>query len=147
MDAHGVQVLNGADDHHIIISVPHHFKLEFLPADYRFFQHDLMNQAGIEPPGRQPFKVLAIVGHTAASATQGKARTHYNRIADPVCNLTGAFHVHDNPAFWHAESNTRHGFSEQVPVFSFLDHLGRCPDHLDLEPIQHTHFSHLDCRI
>ena len=50
MHAHGIDVLDGADDDGVPCLVRHHLHLEFLPADEGFLYEDLMDGALIECP-------------------------------------------------------------------------------------------------
>ncbi len=79
---HGVQVFDGADDHHVVLEIPHHFQFEFLPAHHRLFQHHLGDHAGCKAFRGQEFQVLQVVGDAAAGAPQGEAGPHDDGVAD-----------------------------------------------------------------
>jgi hypothetical protein len=38
MDPHGINVLDGTDDDHVIVAVTHHLQLEFLPTQQGTFR-------------------------------------------------------------------------------------------------------------
>ena len=44
MDSHGIEILDGADDHDVILVVTHHLQLEFFPTQNRFFDENLVNR-------------------------------------------------------------------------------------------------------
>ena len=44
VDPHGVEVLDGAHDDHVVLVVAHHLQLELLPAQYRLLHQDLVHR-------------------------------------------------------------------------------------------------------
>ena len=74
VDAHGVDIFDGADDDHVVVVVAHHLQLIFLPAEQAALQHDLGGHRQVEPGGAEIFQFLAIVGDPAAGAAEGETR-------------------------------------------------------------------------
>ena len=56
--AHRVDVLDRADDHHVVVAVAHHLELELAPADHRLLDQHLPDRAGGEALGDH----LAVLG-------------------------------------------------------------------------------------
>ena len=54
VDAHRVEVLDGADDDHVVGQVSHDLELELLPADDRLLDEDLADRTLLEPPADRP---------------------------------------------------------------------------------------------
>ena len=82
VDAHRVEVLDGADDDDVVGPVAHHLQLEFLPADDRFLDEHLADGAEIEAAGDELVEFLAVVGDAAAGAAQGEAGPEHAGQAD-----------------------------------------------------------------
>ena len=71
VDAHGVEVLDGADDHAVVGVVAHHLELVLLPPGDRPLHQDLADRAGVEPLGGQPGEGLAVGGDPRPLAARG----------------------------------------------------------------------------
>ena len=72
--AHRVHVLDRADDDEVVGDVAHHLELEFLPADDRLLDQDLVDGAQVEAAARELAELLDVVGDAAADAAQGERR-------------------------------------------------------------------------
>ena len=70
VDSHGVEILDGADDGHVVLEIAHHFKLEFLPAQDAFFQQHLIHRAFGERPGEFLLELLLTKRHGPARTAQ-----------------------------------------------------------------------------
>ena len=66
MHAHGIDVFNRADDHHIIRQVPHDFQFVLFPTENRLFQEHFMPWTRRQAPVHKPFELLNVVGNIAA---------------------------------------------------------------------------------
>ena len=64
--AHRVEVLDRADDDAVVLAVAHHLHLEFLPADHRLLDQQLVRRRGVEPALADRDELLAVVGDAAA---------------------------------------------------------------------------------
>ena len=42
VNAHGIEIFDGADDHHVVFVIAHHLQLELLPAEDRLFDQDFV---------------------------------------------------------------------------------------------------------
>ena len=93
MDAHGVEVLDRADDDHIVPGIPHHFELVLLPAHHRFLDQHLMHGACLQAAGDQFGELLAVVSDAAAGAAQGEGGPEDGREADLFQDLVGLVHA------------------------------------------------------
>ena len=87
VDAHGVEVLHGADGDHIAHAVPHGLELDLLPAEDGPLHQNLGNRRGIQT-GLGDDPQLRFVGSGAAAGTaQGKGGTDDDGITDPLGHL------------------------------------------------------------
>ena len=141
---HGVQVLDGADDHHVVLEVPHHFQLEFLPAQDRLFQHHLGDHAGVQALGGHELQVFQVVGDAAAGAAQGEAGADDDGVAEGRGRGHGLLQGADDGALGDSEVDVGHGVPEELPVFGLLDDVGVGPDHLHPQALQDAGVGHGD---
>ena len=141
MDAHGVEVFDGADNHAIVLTVADHFQLKFLPAQERLFDQNFACTAGIEAAGDNRLKLIQIVGDAATRTTEGKARTDDQR---PLADGRG-----NGERFRHGVRGTRerklqaevaHDVFENLAVFRAFDGFGVGADQLDIIALKDTAF-------
>src|SRR3954471_6360371 len=76
MHAHGIEILDGADNDAVVVAIPNDLHLEFLPADHRFLDEHLGGRRGIEPALDDLLELLAIVGDTATRTAHGERGTY-----------------------------------------------------------------------
>ena len=60
--AHGIQVFDRADDNAVVVAVPHDLHFEFLPADDRLFEQDLVGRRHFQSVRDDALEFLAVVG-------------------------------------------------------------------------------------
>src|SRR5260221_3459396 len=60
--AHRIDVLDRADDDEVVGSVAHHLELEFLPADHRFLDEDVVDRAELDAALREIAELFDVVG-------------------------------------------------------------------------------------
>ena len=82
--AHRVEVLDRADDHHVVGGVAHDLELVLLPADDRLLEEHLGGRAGGEAGTGDPAQVVLVVRHPRAGAAHGEAGSHDHRPAQVV---------------------------------------------------------------
>ena len=92
MDAHRVEVFDGADDDAVVVFITHHFHLVLFPANQRFINQQFVGWGKIQTAFANFFKLFAVVGDTAAGATHGERRTDNAREADVSGNRQRFFH-------------------------------------------------------
>ena len=80
--AHGIEVLNRADDDDVVGEVAHHLELEFLPAEHAFFDEALVDRREIEAAGQNLHQLFAVVGDAAAGAAEREAGADEDREAE-----------------------------------------------------------------
>ncbi len=89
--AHGIEILDGADDDRVVRLVAHHFQLEFFPAEHALFDQDFVHRGKIQAALQNLFELFAIVGDAAAGAAEREARAQNHRIADARGELQAFF--------------------------------------------------------
>ena len=81
--AHRVDVLDRADDHHVVVAVAHQLELELLPADDRLLEQHLGGGAGVQAGAGDAAQVGLVVGDAGAEAAEGERGTDDDREAEP----------------------------------------------------------------
>ncbi len=72
MHAHRVQILDGADNDHVVSKVTHDLQLILLPAQQRLLNQDLARQRGSQPGVADLFKLLRVVSNATASTAKSE---------------------------------------------------------------------------
>jgi hypothetical protein len=139
MDAHGVHIFNGADDNDIVVFIPHDLQFVFFPAQDRFFEHDLSDQAGIKSGLSQFFQFFGVIGHAAARAAEGETGTKDDGESDILGDSSHFFQMSGKSAFGDSKPDIFHGVSKKFTAFGLLDRFDGCADHFDPEFIQDAH--------
>ena len=150
--AHGVHVLDGADDDGIVGTVAHDLHLEFLPAQQALVDQDLPDRRGVHAGAAIVDVVLAVVGHAAAGAAQRVGGADDGRQADlfqrfqrdghagvEVVVAVRAARGGDDGGPRVLDAQPVHRLAEQVAVLGHLDGLAPGADHLDAVILQNTH--------
>ena len=91
VDPHGIDVFDETNRDHLVLGVPHHFQFQFLPAQNRFFKHDLTDKACIQSRFGQFFQVFGIVSRTSAGTAQSETGTNNYGKSDVTANGPGLF--------------------------------------------------------
>ena len=139
MHAHGVDVLNGANDHAIVRAVPHYLHFKFFPADQGLFNQDFGNGGKIQPPGAYLLKFRFIVRHAASHAAQREGRADNQGKGADVPGYPARFlHGVRNAGTRHVQANAEHGFLEQVAVLPAVNGVCVGANHTHLFPFQHA---------
>ena len=128
MHAHGVEVLDGADDHAVVLLVAHDLHLDFLPAQHALLDHDLRRGAGGKAARGHFLQILQIVGHAAARAAQGKGRAYNQREGQHVAQAAHVVHIAGNAAGGHFQADVFHGLAEELAAFGLFNDLGARAD-------------------
>ncbi len=92
MDAHRIDVFDGADDDAIVRGVADDFHLILLPAQNRFFDQNFRRRRGVEAAGDDVEEFRAVIGNAAARAAQRKRRADDGGQADMIDGLGGNGH-------------------------------------------------------
>jgi hypothetical protein len=134
--AHRVDVLDRADDDEVVGLVAHHLELEFLPADDRLFEQDLVHRAHLDAAPGNLLEFLDVVGDAAANAAHRERRPNDDREADLVDCGHGLRHRSDVPALGDVGADFSHRVAEAQAIFGDLDRLDRRADELDTELLE-----------
>src|SRR2546426_9262780 len=80
--AHGIDVLDGADDHHVVAPVPHHFQLELLPAEHAALDQRRVDGRELQRPLDVLLELRPVESDAAAGPTQRVERADHRWIPD-----------------------------------------------------------------
>ena len=110
VDAHGVDVLDGADDDHVVLEVAHDLELELLPADDALLEQHLVGGRGVEAGLDHRVELLVGGGHPSPVPAQGEAGPDDEGQAEAVVERgAGLGHAVDHRALGHAQADGGHG--------------------------------------
>ena len=149
VDAHRVEVLDGADDDALVLVVAHHFHLVFLPAQEAFLDEDLMDGRGVEAGLGHALEFFLVVGDAATGAAErvGRADDDRELAADEGDGLArGVEGLHDAGAR-DVEADVEHQLLEDLAVFAALDRVFLRADELDAVFLQHAGAGELEGKI
>ncbi len=136
VDAHRIDVLDGADDDEVVGDVAHHLELELFPADHRFLDEHLVHRAQLDPPLGELAELFDVVGDAAADAAQRERGTDHQRKAERPREVDGFGQVAREAALRHVEADLAHRVLEQEAILGHLDGLDRRANQLDVELFQ-----------
>ncbi len=140
MNAHGVEIFDGADHDRVVGKVAHHFQLEFLPTQYALFDENFMDRRKVQTPLQNFVQLFAIVGDASAGASHRKAGPQDHRITDTVGERDAVVNVVDQLRLRRVQADLAHGVLEQQPVFGLLDGLDLGADQLYVVFIERSSF-------
>ena len=121
MDAHGIEVLDGADDDDVVGEVAHDLQLELLPAGDAPLDEDTADGARVEAVDDGTPKVLLIVSRRAALAAQRKTGTNYQGEAYLAGEFERVLDTVYDAALGDSESESLHRLTKEVAIFGFAD--------------------------
>jgi len=87
VDTHRVDVLDRADDHHVVGMVAHHLELVLLPSEHRLLDEDLVDGARVEPPPRDLDHLVGVLREPGAATTEDERRAHHYRVPNRLGDL------------------------------------------------------------
>jgi hypothetical protein len=144
MDAHGVHVLDGADNHHVVRLVPHDLEFVFLPPEDGFLDEDFIDGRRPQPAGRDLLELVDVEGESPAAAAQGVGRANADRQTEAAENLPRLLHVVSDAAGGHVQANPQTDALELGAVLSAVDDFPRGADHLHAVVFQHPRIGDFD---
>ena len=132
VDAHRIDVLDRADDDEVVGDVAHHLELEFLPADDRLLDEDLVHRAEVEAAAGQLAELFDVVGDAAADAAHRERRPDDRREAGVLDERQRFLERLGDAAARHLDADLLHRVAEQEAIFGHLDRLDRRANQLDV---------------
>ncbi len=132
VDAHRIEVLDGAHDDERVGRVAHDLELELLPSENRLLDEDLVHGREREPAPDDGVEVILVEGDTAARAAERERRADDDRIAerhrDGACLVEGS----GDPRAQNFDADLLHGLLEEEAVLAEPDGADGSPERLDV---------------
>ena len=72
MNTHRINVLNGTNDHDVVLGITHYLELVLFPADDALFNEDTANRTCHQSIAEHVAILLHVIGNTAPSSAHGK---------------------------------------------------------------------------
>src|SRR5437868_8968238 len=119
--AHGIEVLDRADDDDVTFHITHHLKLVLFPTQHRLFDQHFVNGREIETSSQDFQQLLPVVSDASAGATKSERGRHDHWKANLPREFQAVFQIVDQRRFGHIEADLLHSVFEEEPVLSFLD--------------------------
>ena len=145
VNAHGVEVLDGADDDAVVCTVADHFHLELFPANKGFLDEEFTGGRGLQAALADGLELFGVVGDAAAGAAECEARANDHGKAHAASEFgnaplhhPGLIHGVGNARLGRVQSNLGHGLLELEAVLGLLDGLLAGTNEFDLELLQHA---------
>ncbi len=152
MHAHGIDVLDCADDDAVVGGVADHLHLEFFPTEQGFIDKDLRHGRGFKTRAADRLEIVSVIGDAAAGAAKGKGGADdrgqadvfdgLHRLADTGRNVIfarGQFGGGDDGGLGVFQPDAVHRLAEQLAILGHLNRGAFGPDQLDVEFGQHAH--------
>src|SRR5215210_520021 len=147
MDAHGVDVLNGADHDDVVGEVSHDLELELLPPCDALFDEGATYWTRVETfdDGAAEF---AVVGGCCPSLTaEGEARADDEGEADLRCEVLGPGEATDRAARGYFQADTAHGLREELAVLGLADRGDGGAEKLHIQFVEDAHLVEFDGKV
>src|SRR6185437_4428092 len=121
MYAHGVEVLNRADDDDVVGEVAHYLKLVLLPAQHALFNQALVDGREVEATREDLHQLFAVVGYAASGAAERKAGPDEHGEPDFAREVEAIAQIVHQRGFRHIEPDADHRILEEQAIFRLLD--------------------------
>ena len=144
MNAHWIDVFYGADDHHVVRTVPHYLQLEFFPADDTALDEHLADWRKIESATNRLLELLPVVRDAAARSAERECGADDRRESGDLQHLERFVDGRRNATLRHGESNSLHCLTKKLPVFRHCDRTRVCSDELDAVFLENSILGELD---
>ena len=130
MCAQGIDVLDKADRDHVALGVADDLELQFFPAEDRFLDEHLSDEACLQTTRADCAKFFLIVDESAACAAHGVCGAQHDRISESVGDGKRLIDAVGDLASRHLDADGVHGFLELDAVLAALDGIDLHADHL-----------------
>ena len=130
MNPHRVDVLDRADDHHVVAGVAHHFELELFPPEHAALDERGVHRRELERARDELLEFGAIVGDTPTGPAERERRAKDRRISGLGHDHQRLRHRRGSAPHGRSQADAVHRCSELGAVLGHLDRAGVRPDQL-----------------
>ena len=148
VDAHRIDVLDRADDHHVVEAVADHLELELAPALDRLLEQHLRDRALAQPARDRVEERGLVAREPAAMAPERERRADHHRRLEPGRERgLGVGERADDRRARHAEADRGHRGGERLAILGAVDRVTRRADQLDPELVEHARLGERDRQV
>ena len=140
MDAHGVDVLHGADGDDVAGAVPHDLELNLFPAGDAPLDEHLTHTAEVDAPVGDLLQGGAVVGDASAGAAQGVGGPDDDWVADALGEGDGVLNALHHQGGDAGLADGLHAVLKALAVLRLADGLGGGAQQPDAVLLQHAAF-------
>ena len=144
VDAHRVEVLDGADDDDVVRPIAHHLELVLLPSEHAPLDQALVARRLLKRPLHQGLEFLLGEGDAPPGAPESEAGADDRRNPDLQDDLPGLFEGMRVARDRQGETDPSHRLPELVAVLGLHDRVELGADQRHTEAIEHTGLRELD---
>ena len=130
VDAHRIEVLDGADDDHVVVGVAEQLELELLPPHQRLVDHHLVDRRDVQCAGQQLIELLRVVHHGRPRPTERERRPDAQRETELLRGLLALEEALRRGLRRHRHADFAHQLAEALAVLGDVDRVDVDPDHL-----------------
>ena len=145
--AHGVDVLDAADDDAVVFLIADDFELELFPADHALVYLHLGDHAGGESARNDVAEFFEVVSDAAARTAQRKGGPNDGGQADLLQELFSIGQRVDGLGLGKLETDLLADVLEDLAVFGAVDDLAIRADHLDAELFERAVIPEAACAV
>ncbi len=138
MDAHRIDVLDGADDHDVVGVVAHDLELVLFPPEDGPLDQDLGHRARGEAGRGDGCHLVAVPRDPGAPAAEDERRSDDDRVADALRDRECFVDRIGEPGPKNREADLLHRGLEARAILGGVDRLATRADQLDVEALEHT---------
>ena len=144
MNAHGVEVLDGAHDDAVAGNVAHDLHLDLLPAlDGLLYEHLVLRRER-KSLRDDALELPLVAGDAAACATQRERRAYDHGKSHLRDDATGILHAVGATGACHLEAEVRHRRRKELAVLAPPDRVKVAADDLDAELVEYARLAQGD---
>ncbi len=136
VNAHRIDVLDGADDDAVVLRVADNLHLILFPAEHRFLDQDLAGRRSFEPALGDVQVFFAVVRDAAAGSAKREGRPDDR---GQLHIIEGGLHLRKivgEHGARRGQPDFPHRLAEEQAILGLVDGLGLRPDHLHLEAVE-----------
>ena len=138
MNTHGVKIFYRADNDAVVVFIPNNLHLVLFPADQRLVNQQLAGGRQLQSPETDFFKLIAVVGDTAAGATHRERGPDNAGKANFLVHCPGLFHTVGEPSTGRFKPDPTHRNVKFLAIFGFINGFLCGADHLHAKFFQDT---------
>src|SRR5699024_1832216 len=123
MNAHRIEVLDGADDSVVVCTIANDLELVFLPTEEALFDEAFVNGAALEGPADRLIELAAVVDGATARAAHRQRWAQNEWKADLIGDAMGIFDGARDAGLGALEADPIHRVFEEFSLFGLADRL------------------------